>query len=399
MDTRVHEPAPLARTAAAEPRSTGERRLAYLDNLKVIMVAGVIAWHAVAGYLDMEGVWTYGDVAEDRFGTVSEALALTLVGPAALFVMGLFFLLAGTLTPGSFDRKGPRRFVHDRLVRLGIPLAAFTFVFWPLMSFALYRATGVHRGLWNVYADPDPPLDNGPLWFVEVLLIYSLGYAALMAWRSRRGHTPEAVTTARSTGRYLVVLGTVITIATFLIRLWFPFSTLQVTNLHLWQWPQCLGLFVLGIVSVRRGWLRPVPGRIRRACGAVAVIATLSLGAVFATAGESDQPFGAFGGGWGWEALVFAAIEGALSVAASIWVLGFAQRHWDRAGRTARAMARGAYAAFMIQGLVLLPAALALRPFEVPVEVKALLVAAAGIAGSFAFGWLLVTRTRLGRIM
>jgi hypothetical protein len=237
------------------------------------------------------------------------------------------------------------------------------------------------------------------LWFVEVLLIYSLGYAALMAWRSRRGHTPEAVTTARSTGRYLVVLGTVITIATFLIRLWFPFSTLQVTNLHLWQWPQCLGLFVLGIVSVRRGWLRPVPARIRRACGVVAVIATLSLGAVFATAGESDQPFGAFGGGWGWEALVFAAIEGALSVAASIWVLGFAQRHWDRAGRTARAMARGAYAAFMIQGLVLLPAALALRPFEVPVEVKALLVAAAGIAGSFALGWLLVTRTPVGRIV
>ena len=374
-------------------------RVAYIDILKVVMVAGVIAWHGIAGYLDIGGVWTYGDVAEGYFGTVSESVTLALVGPAAMFVMGLFFLMAGTLTPGSFDRKGPGRFARDRLIRLGIPLAAFTFVLWPLMSYALYLAAGAPRGLWNVYADPDPPLDNGPLWFVEVLLIFSLGYAGWMALRSRRGRVPDGGTAGPLRPRHLVALGAGITIAAFVIRLWFPFSTLQVANLHLWQWPQCLGLFGLGIASVRRGWLRPVPERIRRGCGVTAVIAIVALGAVFAAAGESDRPFGAFAGGWGWQALVFAAIEGALAVSCSIWVLAFAQRHWDHAGRTARAMARGAYAAFMIQGLVLIPIALALRPFEMPVELKALLVAAGGIAGSFALGWLLVTRTPAGRIV
>ncbi|HET9250395.1 MAG TPA: acyltransferase [Actinomycetota bacterium] len=389
----MREPA-VASTEAPTPG-----RVASIDNLKVIMVAGVIAWHAVAGYLDMEGVWTYGDVAEARFGTVSEAITLVLVGPASMFVMGLFFLLAGMLTPGSLDRKGPRRFAHDRLVRLGIPLAAFTFVLWPLMTFGLYQAAGVDRGLWNVYADPEPPLDNGVLWFVEVLLIYSLGYAAWRAWRARRGHGPSAGATGELAVRHLVATGVAIAIGSFVVRLWFPFSTLQVMNLHLWQWPQCLGLFALGVVVARRGWLNPVPERIRRGCGVVAVIAALALGAVFATAEKTDRAFGAFAGGWRWQALVLAAIEGALAVSASIWVLAFAQRHGAHAGRTARAMARGAYAAFMLQGLVLLPAALALRPFEVPVEVKAVLVAAAGIAGSFALGWVLVTRTRLGRIM
>jgi hypothetical protein len=33
-----------------------------------------------------------------------------------------------------------------------------------------------------------------------------------------------------------------------------------------------------------------------------------------------------------------------MSVAASIWVLAFAQGHWDRAGKIARAMGRAAYA-------------------------------------------------------
>jgi hypothetical protein len=44
-------------------------------------------------------------------------------------------------------------------------------------------------------------------------------------------------------------------------------------------------------------------------------------------------------------------------------------------------------------------AALAVRSLEVPLEVKALLVAVGGIAGSFGLGWVLVTRTRLGQIM
>jgi acyltransferase-like protein len=397
MGTKVYQSPARAdvRPAPFVPPS----RVASIDNLKVVMVAGVIAWHAIAGYLDIGGVWTYGDVAEGYFGTVSESITLVLVGPASMFVMGLFFLIAGTLTPGSFDRKGPRRFVRDRLIRLGIPLAAFTFVLWPLMSYALYRAAGEPRGLWDVYADPDPPLDNGPLWFIEVLLIYSLGYASWKAWRSWRGGATRVVAAGSLRAGHLVAVGAGITLAAFIIRLWFPFGTLQVTNLHLWQWPQCLGLFGLGIVSVRRGWLRSVPERIRRGCGVVAVVAIAALGVVFALAGESDRPFGAYAGGWSWQALVFAAIEGALAVSCSIWVLAFAQRRWDHAGRLARAMARSAYAAFMIQGLVLIPIALAMRPIGMPVELKAVVVASVGIVGSFALGWLLVTRTPAGRVV
>jgi hypothetical protein len=62
-------------------------------------------------------------------------------------------------------------------------------------------------------------------------------------------------------------------------------------------------------------------------------------------------------------------------------------------------MSRAAYAAFMFQGLPLIAAALSLRSLDLPLEVKAVLVAAGGIAGSFALGWVLVTRTVLGRVM
>jgi len=395
MSTQMREPS-LVERETAELTAVGAKRLAYLDNLRVVMVAGVIAGHAIAGYAGMN--WTYADVAEGEMGTVSQSVFGLLILPFAVFVMALFFLVAGLLTPASLDRRGPRRFARDRLIRLGIPLAAFTFVLWPLMTYGLYAAAGSDWGLWDVYAD-EPTLDNGPLWFVEVLLIYSLIYAGWVAWRSRRGHAPNPVTTGPLRARHLVALGAGIAVATFVIRRWFPFDSLQFTNAHVWQWPECIGLFGLGIVSARRGWLRPVPERIRRGCGWVALVATVALIVAFASTDDPDRAVATFGGGWRWEALVLATIGGTLSVAASVWVLAFAQRHWDRAGRTARAMGRAAYAAFMFQGLPLIVAALALRSFEVPLEVKAPLVAAGGIAGSFALGWILVTRTRLGRIM
>jgi hypothetical protein len=404
VSTRTRSRAPADREPA-EPIAVAPGRLTYLDNLRVVMVAGVIAGHAIAGYAGMN--WTYADVAEGEMGPVSQAMFGLLILPFAVFVMALFFLVAGLLTPSSLDRKGPGRFSRDRLIRLGIPLAAFTFVLWPLMTYGLYAAAGTGWSLWDVYAD-DPTLDNGPLWFVEVLLLFSLVYAAGVAWRSRRGHTGGAPAPSRDVGRggsrplrarHLVGLGAGIAAATFVVRLRYPFDSLQLTNAHVWQWPECAGLFGLGIVSARRGWLRPVPDRIRRGCGWVALVATVVLLVAFASTRDPDRSVEAFGGGWRWEALLLAAIGGALSVAASVWVLAFAQRHGNRAGRTARAMARAAYPAFVLQGFPLVAAALALRPLEVPLEVKAVVVVAAGIAGSFALGWVLVTRTRVGRIM
>ena len=55
-------------------------------------------------------------------------------------------------------------------------------------------------------------------------------------------------------------------------------------------------------------------------------------------------------------------------------------------------ISRSSYGAFMLQGLVLIGLAIALRPLPLPAEVKALIVAAGGVVGSFALAWLLISR-------
>lgn len=48
----------------------------------------------------------------------------------------LLFLVAGLLTPGSLARKGQRRYVRDRLLRLGLPFGVFTLLIWPAVLYA-----------------------------------------------------------------------------------------------------------------------------------------------------------------------------------------------------------------------------------------------------------------------
>ena len=97
-------------------------------------------------------------------------------------------------------------------------------------------------------------------------------------------------------------------------------------------------------------------------------------------------------GGWHWQAFTFVALESTLTVFGPVWLLGTAQRRLDRRLPWGAASSRYAYGAFILQGLVLIGLAVTLRPSPLPAELKALIVAAGGVAGSFALAGLLINR-------
>jgi hypothetical protein len=199
----------------------------------------------------------------------------------------------------------------------------------------------------------------------------------------------------------LVAIAIAISLATLLMRPTFPATSAQIGQLKLWQWPQFIAMFGLGIVAAQRGWLDPVTGRIRRGSGLAALgglAAFLTVTGIMAVVGiDGDVLFDA---GLHWPALALAAVEGPLAVGASIWLLALAQRRLNRSpGPLGAAMARSAYGAFFLQGVVLIALMIAVRPIDVPAEIKAVTVAGLGVAGSFALSWLLVSHTRLGRVL
>ncbi|HYB29581.1 MAG TPA: hypothetical protein VEF89_23425 [Solirubrobacteraceae bacterium] len=159
-------------------------------------------------------------------------------------------------------------------------------------------------------------------------------------------------------------------------------------------------MFGFGIVAVQRGWLDRVPERIWRKCGLAVPLSLVALGLAFAASTLAGYHTTLTGPGLHWAPAVLAALEGPIAVGACLWLLGAAQRHLSRPpGARGRALARSAFAAFVIQGPIIFGLQVALRQLAVPAEFKALSVACAAMTGSFALAWLLVSRTPVGRIL
>jgi hypothetical protein len=305
-----------------------------VDNLKVILIAAMIAGHAVLGYSELDA-WSYADVREVTLRPAVAYVLLAVSAPFALVVIPLLFLIAGLLTPPSLDRKGPGRFIRDRLLRLGVPFAVFALLLWPLLEYVLFRQLGEAPGLWT-YFRAEGSLDTGVLWFVGALLIFSLAYAGWV-W-VRRGHEARPRRGEIKVSN-LLLLAAAVTVATFLVRLVLPFeSDNKYVDLNMWEWPACAALFGLGIMASRAGWLTAVPDRLRRQSR------TVTLVAVSAAAAASAVVLGVAGeqlwGGWHWP-----AGESTLSVFGPVWLLGVAQRRLNRSFRWARpVISRSSYA-------------------------------------------------------
>jgi hypothetical protein len=351
-----------------------------LDNLKVILIAGIIFGHSWAGY-DEIGGWVYTDAREVSISPVTEVVLEILIGPFALFAVGSLFLVSGLLTPGSLARKGAWLFSRDRLLRLGVPVAVFAFLLWPPVTSYLDRLAGATEPAWKP--------STAHLWYVEVLLIFSLVYAAVPKVRpAEKGvlGLPR-----------LLAIGLGIAAVSFVTRLWLPLDSADALDLHLNQWPQFAALFCLGVAAARRGWLDPVPDELRRACGIAALAAAAAIGVFAGVVAWAGVPPEAFLGGVTWASAATSAAEGLLAVTVSVWLLGILQQKVNTEWLDGRP-ARAAYAAFFLQGHVLVAYALAMRSVPVAAETKGLTVCVLGVITCFVLGWLLTTRTVLGRI-
>ena len=66
-----------------EVRTGPASRHMYLDNLKVVLIAAIIAMHAIAGYAGAMEVWTYAGVRETTLAPAVELAIVVLALPSA----------------------------------------------------------------------------------------------------------------------------------------------------------------------------------------------------------------------------------------------------------------------------------------------------------------------------
>jgi cytochrome bd-type quinol oxidase subunit 2 len=103
---------------------------------------------------------------------------------------------------------------------------------------------------------------------------------------------------------------------------------------------------------------------------------------------------GPFLGGWHWQALALDVVEATLVVGGSVWLLAWAQRWLTSRAVGLTRVARSAYLAYLLQVPVLISLEIAGRLVPWPAAVKAVVVAAFAVAGSFGLAWFLTHRAR-----
>jgi glucan biosynthesis protein C len=349
-------------------------RIAYLDNLKVLMVVGVIVAHATFAWTDV-GNWV---VKEEQLRDPWLTLVTVVAAIAGLFGLGLFFLIAGTFTPRSLTRKGTKRFLIDRTIRLGAPMLFFIIVLSPPVEWVDDDSQGVVRGsFWRFAVDTWWPPAPGPTWFLGVLLAFSFGYAVVRVVRPASGRRETL------SWKPLLLAGTVIAAASFIVRLAVPLGE-EVFRLALGQSPGWVLGFVLGCLGGERGWFDRIPPALAQGCRRLGWGAALAM--TVATGGGPDD----FAGGVNWSSLLLVFVEAALIIGMSIWLIDLFQRRFDQQGPLLREMSRGAFAAFLLHQVVLVGAVLATRKVDWGPELEFLLACLLGTAGSFLLASLVV---------
>ena len=331
------------------------------------MTALVVVFHAAITY-GGSGGWFYHEVPAS--GSPSSLLMTMFCGTNQAYFMGLFFLLAGYFTPGSLERKGYGRFLGDRFLRLGLPLLAFGLLLGPLTAAMVNYVSG--GGFWHTFGWlwQHKEFINGPMWFTEALLIFSLGYCA---WRAVLG-APLTATERTSnpipTYGWWLLSAVGVGAMALAIRQVVPAGQ-NVIGLQLGYFSSYIFLFAVGIAAWRFHWLRQFEWKHARPWIWTLLVAwpLMPISILVARAlnglGKSN-----FSGGHSWPAIVYAFWEPFVAWGLiALWLLIFRERMNQPSAFWAW-LNRRAYTVYIIHPVVLVGVSLLLRGWVAPALVK-----------------------------
>ena len=100
------------------------RRLVFLDQIKAVMIALVIATHTI-----LVGTLFSTDLKQIiESAPKYEAISFWFGWICNTFYMNILFLISGYLVPSSVHKRGVANYARQRLLRLAIPLIIATFL-------------------------------------------------------------------------------------------------------------------------------------------------------------------------------------------------------------------------------------------------------------------------------
>ncbi|MDX2701689.1 acyltransferase [Streptomyces sp. PA03-6a] len=165
-----------------------------LDAIRMLVVIGLVFFHSALVF-----------AADDDFyvknAETTEAIMI-IAGFGVVWAMPLLFLISGLGAWHSLRRRGAGGFARERLLRLGVPLVFATLALNPLPQWLRLRSAdadhhesylGFLPRFYDVHLEPEEfpflvqgeHFETGHLWFVVLLLAFSLMLVPFHRWLPR----------------------------------------------------------------------------------------------------------------------------------------------------------------------------------------------------------------------
>jgi fucose 4-O-acetylase-like acetyltransferase len=353
----------MGSTHVGEP---GSGRVDYVDNLRVVLTAMVVCHHQSIAF-GAPGGWYYVVTAPKDL--LSLVIMTMFVAVNQAFFMSLFFFVSAYFTPISLDKKGWRKFTRDRLMRLGIPLAAFYFVLNPSVKYLVQTFDGSGRsGYFDFMANNASDYFGwGPMWFVFALIVFTAVYMAVNAVSARTGPVRRVPLPGDSAVlAFILIIGAV----AFLVRLVCPTGT-DFLGLQLGFFPLYVCLFVFGIFAYRWSWLDQLTERQATRWFHVSLAAILALPVIFVIAGPENGQLSS--GGLNWLAYAYAAWEPFVCVGISMKLLVFFRERLNRRNALTARLSKSAYTVYILHPFFVVAATGLMKDLPLPPLALALL--------------------------
>ena len=335
-------------------------RVNYIDRLKVLMIVLVILHHTCITY-GAPGGWYYFQKTTSAAAQIPMTLFVAI---NQSFFMGFFFFLSAMFVPSSYEKKGPKRFVTDRLIRLGIPMVFYSLALGPVMNYMVYYfGQGHHVSFIKYLGGYDDWIDFGVLWFAAALLLFNLLY---VLWRVIFKPLISDDLTSRISAGKMLLFALSLGIVSFLVRIIFPIGwVLRPLGFQLGHFPQYIALFVIGLIVANNTWIHHLTGKDAKRLAITAARILLIFPLFYVLLNWLKFPSSYFSGGFHWPSLLYALWEQVTGVCIMTALLYFGREHWYKYYPIEKRLARSAFAVYIFHPIVIISIALILKNWAI----------------------------------
>lgn len=352
-------------------------RYEYIDNLKLCMIILVVLQHLAVTYSGI-GSWYFMDTNKlDTLCTVFFGLFQSFT---QAYFMGILFFISGFFVVKSYDKKGCKQFLIDRLKRLGIPTLIYMLIIHPFICYVILGRTWERPSFITYYIHYVGSLDfigcSGPLWFAFALLIFDMIYCLIrVATKNKKVPVHKALFNYESA----IKISLVIAICTFLVRLVQPIDT-EIINMQLCFFSQYIVLFIWGVKWGRYEWFSKISHKSAKNYLAIGIIGGMIVWVILMIGGGAlGGDLSVYKGGISWQSIGYALWESFVSVMMSVGLVGVFKEKYCHQSTIMKALCDASFSVYMFHAPVIITISLILYKVQLYPLLKFLGAAIIGV--------------------